>query len=595
MPIQTIDRGTAGDPTDKFKVGVAFDACQANDNYLDQIKADTIDTFANLALAAPKNGAGTIVNLQGHTTSGVGGGQFIAKAGSVTSDGGTQINSATGGLYWQRINFTELTVQMFGAIGDGIVADEGVAINLAIACAKANGYRRLFVPRGRYKIATSLTMTSIAGLEFCGEGTFTAALTDGSILEWTPASGTLFAQDSSNKVRVCELTFAYSNAAYSGKLCTTDNTAALDTSRGGFFNCNFAGIGAANLCSDLLNLKKSFAIRVEGCTFYNAQRGLTFTNYCNIINVTDCDFYGMVLNNSYMYSGVNQALNFYGCTFENLTSGKASAFDQVLGEAIQGFSFIGNWLGDVGTSGAAYWVRLSQATGIFIGGNFSGQSGSGAGDYQFELRNCSGIQISGNRLDDKLVNFAAACDGVVISANKIGSSTIGNIANATGISFISNSGLTGLSRSKGYLTANQSIPNATETAITWDGNFYDQVGPGATGTVHSTTVNNSRFTVPAGSAGLWEFRASVLINTAAAGQYTIKIRRNGTSQIAAVALPFSATIQERIQVVGEDIAAAGDYYELTVTQNSGGAVNVIGNAVATSDTHFVCSRVATYD
>lgn len=158
MPIQTIDRGTAGDATDKFKIGVALDTAQANDNYLDQIKADTIDTFANLALAAPKNGAGTIVNLQGHTTAGIGGGQFIAKAGSVTSDGGTQINSATGGLYWQRQVLSDIyDAWMFGATG--VEAADEAAITLAITAIKANNRGTLIIPS---KISATATVPAPA-------------------------------------------------------------------------------------------------------------------------------------------------------------------------------------------------------------------------------------------------------------------------------------------------------------------------------------------------------------------------------------------------------------------------------------------------
>jgi hypothetical protein len=53
MPIQTIDRGTAGDTGDKFKIGEALDTCQANDNFLDA-KIDTLDAYlvADLALKA---------------------------------------------------------------------------------------------------------------------------------------------------------------------------------------------------------------------------------------------------------------------------------------------------------------------------------------------------------------------------------------------------------------------------------------------------------------------------------------------------------------------------------------------------------------
>jgi len=48
MAIQTIDRGTAGDSSDKFKPGVAFDTCQSNDDYLNFSKVGIVSTLANL-------------------------------------------------------------------------------------------------------------------------------------------------------------------------------------------------------------------------------------------------------------------------------------------------------------------------------------------------------------------------------------------------------------------------------------------------------------------------------------------------------------------------------------------------------------------
>lgn len=102
-------------------------------------------TFASLGSLAPINGLGTIVNLQGHTVAGIGGGQFIAKAGSVTNDGGTQINSATGGLYWQRMVLHDIyDLWMFGATG--VKAADEAAAALAITAIKANARGTLVIP-----------------------------------------------------------------------------------------------------------------------------------------------------------------------------------------------------------------------------------------------------------------------------------------------------------------------------------------------------------------------------------------------------------------------------------------------------------------
>jgi hypothetical protein len=130
MPIQTIDRGTAGDTGDKFKAGVAFDTCQANDDYLELNKVGTVATFAALASTAAT--VGQIVKTASHTSDGIGGGDFEAYAAThAATDGGININSATVGIRFRRINYSDITVEMFGALGDG-VTDDTAEIQLAI-------------------------------------------------------------------------------------------------------------------------------------------------------------------------------------------------------------------------------------------------------------------------------------------------------------------------------------------------------------------------------------------------------------------------------------------------------------------------------
>ena len=113
MAIQTIDRGTSGDTGDKFKPGVAFDTCQANDDYLELNKVGTVSTFAALASTAAT--VGQVVDVVSHTSGGIGGGAFEAySATHAATDNGWYINSATTGIRFRRRNRDFATIEQFG-------------------------------------------------------------------------------------------------------------------------------------------------------------------------------------------------------------------------------------------------------------------------------------------------------------------------------------------------------------------------------------------------------------------------------------------------------------------------------------------------
>lgn len=122
MAIQQIDRGTAGNPNDRFKIGAALDTAQANDEYLDSVKPTVIDNFA--ALASTPVVAGKVYNLKEyHAGTGYGGGDLEAYVGVDTPDNGTIFATATAGTLLKRINADFLSVEHFGAIGDNINDD----------------------------------------------------------------------------------------------------------------------------------------------------------------------------------------------------------------------------------------------------------------------------------------------------------------------------------------------------------------------------------------------------------------------------------------------------------------------------------------
>lgn len=190
MPLQTIDRGTPGNPSDTFKVGEAFDTCQANDQYLDgrisaEIDALTINTWADIG-STTVVGAGQLFTLAQHTSGGLGSGTLISKAGSVTDDGGTKKNSATGGLYLERIGYEYLTPEMFGVLSNGSTSDNA-AIQLFKAASKHSQINR----------STKLTsaIQDIIDMDFFGDGIFVDQLFRKNVIPFTSKTDDAYIAD----------------------------------------------------------------------------------------------------------------------------------------------------------------------------------------------------------------------------------------------------------------------------------------------------------------------------------------------------------------------------------------------------------------
>lgn len=125
-------------------------------------------------------------------------------------------------------------------------------------------------------------------------------------------------------------------------------------------------------------------------------------------------------------------------------------------------------------------------------------------------------------------------------------------------------------RVKAYrATSNQSIPDATPTAIALAAHSYD-----TTLALHNTGLNNTRITIPSGASGIYSFNAQANFSGNATGRREIYIYKNG-SEIAKFNVPTaSAGFDTTIQVHLQDESIAGDYYEMFVFQNSGGALDI---------------------
>jgi hypothetical protein len=169
--------------------------------------------------------------------------------------------------------------------------------------------------------------------------------------------------------------------------------------------------------------------------------------------------------------------------------------------------------------------------------------------------------------------------GVVIgngasAVNVTGAGTSGQVLTSNGAS--ADPTFQGFVGARAYNDGAQSIPNNTSTAVTFNSNVFD------TSSIHSTSSNTSRLTMP--TAGYWQFSYKISFNSSnTTGSRIAFIRKNGSDVIGAAvfAIP-SATVATSCVNTFMQNAAASDFFEVFVFQNSGGAVTV-GIAVA-SDT-----------
>lgn len=139
-------------------------------------------------------------------------------------------------------------------------------------------------------------------------------------------------------------------------------------------------------------------------------------------------------------------------------------------------------------------------------------------------------------------------------------------------------------RCKVYLTTTaQSIPNATVTAITFNAESAD------VGSLHDLSTNPSRITIPTGGSGRYLIKSQVAFDANATGRRVVYIYKNASEVARANLFTADGSEDTYVHIEYDDLlAAAGDYYEVRVYQNSTGALDVnVGEAV----TYFSAVRV----
>lgn len=114
----------------------------------------------------------------------------------------------------------------------------------------------------------------------------------------------------------------------------------------------------------------------------------------------------------------------------------------------------------------------------------------------------------------------------------------------------------------------QTIANNTTTALVFGTEYFD------TDAYHSTTTNNTRFTVPSGKAGYYSLVCNFEWATNGTGQRTINYRINGTTKVATLSVPAVTGAFGMCLAFTTSSLSVGDYVEVTVNQTSGGNLDI---------------------
>jgi hypothetical protein len=115
----------------------------------------------------------------------------------------------------------------------------------------------------------------------------------------------------------------------------------------------------------------------------------------------------------------------------------------------------------------------------------------------------------------------------------------------------------------------QSIPHATNTALTYSTEIYDTDG------FHSTVSNTSRITIPTGLGGKYLVTVNTLWAPNATGMNQIKVFKNTSTQ----EFVSADAVNNGSYYLGRSISfilnlVAGDYFEIFAYQNSGVSVDI---------------------
>ena len=222
----------------------------------------------------------------------------------------------------------------------------------------------------------------------------------------------------------------------------------------------------------------------------------------------------------------------------------------------------------VGLKGGTTGQVLSKTSGTDLAFTWVAQDDSNA--IQNAIVDAKGDLIAATAADTP-ARLAVGTNGQVLTADSTA---------ATGLAWASaGSSFAGCRLVK---SANQSISNNTDTSLTWDTETFD------TNTFHSTSTNTSRITIPSGKAGYYQLNVNIAWSPNSTGIRDLNLAKNGTRFQYFTFNPQASNVQS-FAYAATIYGAVGDYFEVVVFQNSGGALDIRSDVLAAGSSSFSCA------
>lgn len=137
---------------------------------------------------------------------------------------------------------------------------------------------------------------------------------------------------------------------------------------------------------------------------------------------------------------------------------------------------------------------------------------------------------------------------------------------STGLKWAAPAGATfvGCSLENGSIT----LSNNTDTILTFSTELFD------TDSMHSTTTNTGRITIPSGKGGYYHFNWSMVFDNNSSGNRRCRLKKNGSTFDLGPVITVKGNGFTPVANSCIVSTVAGDYWELEAFQDSGGNLNV---------------------